>query len=355
MIPIKGYCTFDPLKTAIVGDVFPIEKFQHIREDKVLSPLARVIDETKEDLENLSNTLKKFGVEVYRPNMSETPDDLSSYRRKPPQQTRDDMAIVGEGCFVANNLPEYQHIFANIDSDKMYYPERYMDYTDPSFTYELNIDQNNTPDQQRLLSTSFIHLLGKDIFWGTNTPGWKDSPIIQYHKLLWESQGFRVNIQATEEMGGHGDATWCILKPGVIVTLHDLQNYAEKFPGWDILYLEDKYWDQLSPFRTMKKKVGGKWWIQGEEHNDQLINYVESWLSNWVGYCEETVFEVNVLSINPELVVVNNYNERVFDFLKKNRIEPVICTQRHRWFWDGGVHCLTQDLYREGGQHDYFS
>ena len=354
MIPIKGYCTFDPLKTAIVGDVFPIEKFRHIGEDKILSPLARVIDETKEDLENLSNTLKKFGVEVHRPNMSETPDDLSAYRRKPPQQTRDDMAIVGEGCFVANNLPEYHYIFANIESDKMYYPERYMDYTDPSFTYELNIDQNNTPDQQRLLSTSFIHLLGKDIFWGTNTPGWKDSPILRHHKQLWESQGFRVNIQATEEMGGHGDATWCILKPGVIVTLHDLQNYAEKFPGWDILYLEDKYWDQLSPFRTMKKKVGGKWWIQGEEHNDQLINYVESWLGNWVGYCEETVFEVNMLSINQELVLVNNYNEQVFDFLKKHRIEPVVCTQRHRWFWDGGVHCLTQDLYREGKMEDYF-
>ena len=355
MIPIKGYCTFDPLKTAIVGDVFPIEKFRHIQEDKVLSPLAKVIDETKEDLENLSNTLKTFGVEVHRPNMSETADDLSAYRRKPPQQTRDDMAIVGEGCFVANNLPEYHYIFANIDSDQMYYPERYMDYTDPSFTYELNIDQNNIPDQQRLLSTSFIHLLGRDIFWCTNTPGWKDSPIIRHHKQLWESQGFRVNIQATEEMGGHGDATWCVLKPGVIVTLHDLQNYAEKFPGWDILYLEDKYWDQLSPFRTMKKKVGGKWWIQGEEHNDELINYVESWLGNWVGYCEETVFEVNMLSINPELVLVNSYNERVFNFLKKHKIEPVICTQRHRWFWDGGVHCLTQDLYREGEQHDYFS
>ena len=354
MIPIKGYCTFDPLKTAIVGDVFPIEKFKHIREDKVLSPLARVIDETKEDLENLSNTLKKFGVEVHRPNMSETADDLSAYRRKPPQQTRDDMAIVGEGCFVANNLPEYHYIFANINSDQMYYPERYMDYTDPSFTYELNIDQNNIPDQQRLLSTSFIHLLGRDIFWGTNTPGWKDSPIIRHHKQLWESQGFRVNIQATEEMGGHGDATWCVLKPGVIVTLHDLQNYEEKFPGWDILYLEDKYWDQLSPFRTMKKKVGGRWWIQGEEHNDQLINHVESWLGNWVGYCEETVFEVNMLSINPELVLVNSYNERVFDFLKKHKIEPVICTQRHRWFWDGGVHCLTQDLYREGKMEDYF-
>jgi len=353
MIPIKGYCTFDPLKIAIVGDVFPIEKFKHIREDKILSPLARVIDETQEDLERLSITLKNFGVEVHRPDMSNSPNDLSSYRRKPPQQTRDDLAVVGENCFVANNLPEYRHILSQIDRSKIYYPENYMDYKDPSFTYKLAIDHKDIPDQQRLLSTSFIHLLGRDIFWGTNTPGWKDSPIVLYHKNLWESQGFRVNIQATEEMGGHGDATWCILKPGVIVTLHDLQNYAEKFPGWDILYLEDKYWDQLSPFRTMKKKVGGKWWIQGQEHNDQLIDYVENWLGNWVGYCEETVFEVNMLSINSQFVLVNNYNKQVFDYLKKHKIEPVICQQRHRWFWDGGVHCLTQDLYREGEQYDY--
>lgn len=354
MIPVKGYCTFHPLKTCLVGDVFPIEKFKHLKDNKILSPLARVIEETKEDLENLSSTLKGLGVEVHRPNMENTPVDLSQYARKPPQQTRDDMAVIGENVYVANNLPEYQTLFSQIDKDRLHFPKSYMDYSDPSFTYEMHINGPQTPDQQRLLSTSFIHLLGKDIFWGTNQPGWKDSPLIEYHKNKWESEGFRVNIQATEEMGGHGDATWCILKPGVIVTLHDLQNYNEKFPGWDICYLEDKYWDQLSPFRKMKAKVGGKWWIEGEEDNDRLIGYVESWLGDWVGYCEETVFEVNMLSINQECVLVNNYNEKVFNFLKKHNIEPIICNQRHRWFWDGGVHCLTQDLYREGEMEDYF-
>lgn len=354
MIPIKGYCTFHPLKTCLVGDVFPVEKFSHLKDDRILSPLKKVIAETREDLENLCSTLRGLGVEVLRPNMADTPVDLSTYARKPPQQTRDDMAVVGENVYIANNLPEYQHILHRIPEEKKFYPKRYMNYSDPSFTYEMNINDPRTPDQQRLLSTSFIHLLGKDLYWGTNQPGWKDSPLIHYHKSKWESEGFRVHIQATEEMGGHGDATWCILKPGVIVTLHDLQNYTEKFPGWDICYLEDKYWDQLSPFRKMKTKVGGKWWIQGEEDNNQLIGYVESWLGDWVGYCEETVFEVNMLSINEECVLVNNYNEAVFNFLKKHKIEPIICTQRHRWFWDGGVHCLTQDIYREGSQEDYF-
>jgi len=338
-----------------VGDVFPIEKFHHLKDDRILSPLAKVLEETREDMEKLSKILRDLGVTVLRPNMVNTQVDLSTYARKPPQQTRDDMAVVGENLYVANNLPEYRDILANIDKKKIFYPKQYLDYSDPAYTYNMHINGPQTPDQQRLLSTSFIHLLGKDIFWGTNQPGWRNSPLIAYHKKLWEGEGFRVHIQATEEMGGHGDATWCILKPGVIVTLHDLQNYEEKFPGWDILYLEDKYWDQLSPFRTMKKKVGGRWWIQGEEHNDRLINYVESWLSDWVGFCEETVFEVNMLSINPECVLVNNYNEQVFNFLKKHHIEPIICAQRHRWFWDGGVHCLTQDLYRQGEMEDYFS
>lgn len=354
MIKTKGFSTFDQLKTTLVGDVFSIDKFKHLKENKILSPLSKVLDETKEDLEKFCSTLKSCGVEVLRPNMNIKYDDLSSYNRKPPLQTRDDMAVIGENIYIANNLPEYQHIFDQIPTEKKFYPEKYLDYSDPSYSYNLNLNNPNLPDQQRLLSTSFIHLMGKDLYWGTNTPGWKNSPLIHYHKNKWENEGFTVHIQAQEEMGGHGDATWCILKPGVIVTLMDIQNYKGAFPGWDILYLEDKYWDQLSSFRKMKKKVGGKWWIQGEEDNDILIDYVESWLSDWVGYCEETVFEINMLSINQECVIVNNYNKKVFDFLKKHKIEPIICSQRHRWFWDGGVHCLTQDIYREGEKVDYF-
>jgi hypothetical protein len=94
--------------------------------------------------------------------------------------------------------------------------------------------------------------------------------------------------------------------------------------------------------------------LVAEENNENLINYVETWLRDWVGYVEETVFEINMLSLDDGHVVVNNYNKEVFDFLKKHRIEPIICSQRHRWFWDGGVHCITQDLERAGGMDDYF-
>lgn len=103
----------------------------------------------------------------------------------------------------------------------------------------------------------------------------------------------------------------------------------------------------------MKDKVKGKWWVRGEEHNDQLIHFINTWLNDWVGYVEETVFDVNMLSIDQNTIICNNYNKEVFDHFKKHKVEPIVFNFRHRYFWDGGVHCITQDLYREGKMEDY--
>jgi hypothetical protein len=100
--------------------------------------------------------------------------------------------------------------------------------------------------------------------------------------------------------------------------------------------------------------VNGSWWVPGEEDNDDFRWFVEYWLKDWVGYVEESVFDVNVLVLDEHHVCVSTYNKEVFDFLKKHKIEPIIVPWRHRYFWDGGLHCITLDLYREGNQIDYF-
>ena len=41
-------------------------------------------------------------------------------------------------------------------------------------------------------------------------------------------------------------------------------------------------------------------------------------------------------------------------FLKKHKMEAIHVPWRHRYFWDGGLHCITLDLVREGEQQDYF-
>jgi hypothetical protein len=153
---------------------------------------------------------------------------------------------------------------------------------------------------------------------------------------------------------GHTDGSFCPVVPGLIVSLHDIQTYAETFPGWEVIYLPGQSWAKVGSFLGLKNKNRGKWWVPGEELNDDFTDYVEQWLSHWVGYVEETVFDVNMLVIDEKNVVCNNYNKEVFDAFEKRGITPHVLNFRHRYFWDGGLHCITSDIHREGTKKNYF-
>jgi len=77
-------------------------------------------------------------------------------------------------------------------------------------------------------------------------------------------------------------------------------------------------------------------------------------LRDWTGYVEESVFDVNILTVNKNTVIVNGYNKEVFDKFEQYGITAHICPLRHRYFWDGGIHCSTLDLDRVGEIVDYF-
>ena len=50
----------------------------------------------------------------------------------------------------------------------------------------------------------------------------------------------------------------------------------------------------------------------------------------------------------------NNYNEKVFRAFERYGVTPHVVNFRHRYFWDGGLHCITLDLNRKGKQQDCF-
>jgi hypothetical protein len=61
-----------------------------------------------------------------------------------------------------------------------------------------------------------------------------------------------------------------------------------------------------------------------------------------------------MLVIDEKNVICNNYNEQVFAAFDRFGITPHVINFRHRYFWDGGLHCITSDIHREGIQKDYF-
>jgi glycine amidinotransferase len=69
------YTEYDPLESIIVGDTYDPGQV-HVLHHKDPSKFNRILEETKRDLDNLADFLKKGGVEVMRPTVHEYYDPI---------------------------------------------------------------------------------------------------------------------------------------------------------------------------------------------------------------------------------------------------------------------------------------
>ena len=58
---------------------------------------------------------------------------------------------------------------------------------------------------------------------------------------------------------------------------------------------------------------------------------------------EEKGYKLNTNLWTGEILIKN---PQVIEFLKKHKIDYIHIPWRHRYFWDGGLHCITLDLKR---------
>lgn len=342
---------------------------------KAADPLKKICQETLEDLEEFKQILQQFGVEVIQPKIDPNERFLDNPSRYPrgPLQPRDCQIILGNCAWTNNHdhpaiaeclrdysdinlapilteltesdynfiaggdYPSYEDYLANVDNQSFFMPHVWKELTEKFV-------------KGYAFSSATAFPLGKRIDIGTEDA---------VDRTCSFKKGYDPNNLFTTvnflPMDGHSDANFHPIKPGAILSLNEVQTYADTFPGWDVCYLPDQSWDKVKGFRELKKKNAGKWWLAGEEDNAEFTQFVETWLQDWVGFVEETVFDVNVLMLDEHHCCVSNpSNEKVNEFLKKHNVEPVYVPWRHRYFWDGGLHCITLDLYREGTQKDYF-
>jgi len=336
------WCKWQTLKTVMLGSLYDVSFYENIKNVRIKDALVKITEESQQELEYFEKVLKDFGCEVIRPILDkneriEDHGDVTGIVPRPPLQPRDAQLVIGNELYYTNE--DHPSIKEALDKYNPNFKNLYVDN---------NIKDKNT------WAPSFT-IVGKDIYYDSyinekilNGDTFFD---LQHEKLNDGVKKFRLHKLT---IGGHNDAMFHTLKPGVILSLTNVQTYKETFPGWDVLFLKDQSWNKIGNFTKFKKLVRGSWWVPGEENNDDFRWFIESWLKDWVGYVEESVFDVNVLVLDENHVCVSSYNKEVFDFLKKHKIEPIIVPWRHRYFWDGGLHCLTLDLYREGNQIDYF-
>jgi hypothetical protein len=366
------YQHWDPLKVCVVGRSYPPDFYSWIKKPAVRNLFEKIATETEEDYQNIIKTLESFGVKILRPDLIE--NVLVEGKFKPPPMTpRDYTVMIGE-TFYSNYGFDFKKFYNDIKDpswpkcttieDFAQLPlriqqecvdvhglERWTKQHNYSNILDYVKAQGNLVRDHvyPLINGAMVSRIGQDLYFGTRTLS-DDVELLQ-SKLNVEFHNTRNHIVNT---GGHSDGTYCPVSPGLIISLKDVPTYADTFPGWEVVYLPGQSWSAVKPFIDLKEKNQGRWWIPGFEYDNDVVNVVETWLGHWTGYVEETVFDVNMLIIDPKNVMVFNYNKQVFDALNRHGITPHIVPFRHRYFWDGGIHCVTSDLHREGTMQNYF-
>ena len=386
------YQHWDPLKVCVVGRSYPPEFYSWITVPHVRNLMEKIAIETEEDYQQIIKKLEEFGVEVLRPNF---PTSKMSYGKyiQPPMCPRDIFIMIGTDFYTPKleyqeapgfNDQHWNEFYKNIRDDNwpvdvvsiQDLPENLRQECIQIHGWGQAFDNNGTalePLVQRCygdiikniqsqgnkikiannknVNGAMVSRIGKDLYFGTYPDG-KPLDLLNFQKEI--NTNFSHTRNHIVNTGGHGDGVYCPVCPGLIVSLTDIPTYAKTFPGWEVVYLPGQSWGMVKPFLDLKRKNHGKWWIPGFEYDNDVINTIETWLGHWTGYVEETVFDVNMLIIDPKNVMVFNYNKQVFDALDRYGITPHIVPFRHRYFWDGGIHCVTLDLHREGTMQDYF-
>lgn len=342
----KKYSEFQPLKEIVVGQGYPLDYFDNIEDSNIREKIQQIFFEIEEDFQNLIRTLQQFGVQVHRPGIITKQQYQAACERGrapvPPLTPRD-----RQGVFGTKFVPLCDwHEFA------------------PMHNYWQSRDSQNFVD---LFGTanrpvvdgannSCVFQMGRDVWFDESDYLTLEQSVWLEKNILTDSR-YRFHRMLTE---GHGDCVFAVLRPGVILTsYHDNGiNYRSDFPNWKLHHvgtpsivrqIQQDFWQ----FRE-NNHPGFVWWTPQKHNEPQFSEYVDRYLSHWLGTVHESVFDVNCLSIDQNHVIFGCYDKAVFDYCEANGITPILCDIRHRFFFDGSVHCCTLDIRREGDMEDYF-
>jgi hypothetical protein len=381
------YQHWDPLNVCLVGRTYPPEFYSWIKDPDTRSRFEKLAEETEEDYQNLIGLLQnKFNVKIHRP---EFPEDLSSLYIgnkwvQPPTAPRDYFLMIQDKFWVPH-VPNASHAWS------VFYRQNKQSWWDdfirpqdfyaamPEFKNEMEekFQQFQINDQAHLdaklkfythvfddiraqnneivytdldfINGCFVGRLGQDLYFATQTYH-DDKQLIldQVNKLFPDTRNHVVNS------GGHGDAVYCPVTPGLIISLNDVPTYADTFPDWEVVYLPPSNYSHMREFEVSMKRNKGRWFMPGFEQDNNLIHMVDHYFDEWVGQVSETVFDVNILIVDPKNIVVSTHNDKVEEACARHGIEVHVSPFRHKYFWDCGIHCVTNDLSRTGTKENFF-
>tara|TARA_Y100000590_G_scaffold297354_1_gene335061 strand:- start:6707 stop:7777 length:1071 start_codon:yes stop_codon:yes gene_type:complete len=353
----NSWTEFQPLKEVILGKGYTTDWLtkEQFPEDDLRAGLKQIFEETEEDVLKVKDFLESVGVNVLRPEITFDLNkkfgqiDLSKFKFQFPNhplQPRDTAGVYGDTLvhfYTGNNgrffenWGTYNHFIEYYKQGNNWISMPMPNFDSPTQGYEEH------DDKKILYHSANILRCGKDIFYSAV------HPTRGHHKgkgsnlgMEWLQRAFGDKFRYhIVNVGGHLDGKLALLRPGLLACW-DKEDIPEVLKSWDVIEVPKTAWNVPDYFTKTRKK---RWYQE----------FVSEYLTEWIGYCDETVFDVNCFSVNENLVITNGYHKETYDKFKAHGIEAWPWHWRHKHFWDGGIHCLTMDTIREGNQEDYFS
>lgn len=328
---IESHTGFQPLKEVWIGDCYPVE-FYNDFDSKSQDIFCTITEITRGDLNRLEAKLQELDVKTCRPVFESKHLFLDEQDNliKPPISPRDWAMVLGDTLYL---VPQYH------SANEPYQPhiDRYRDAGQ-----KVQILDRSRPDSMVYVEFPSVVRIGRDIF----MDGAKRDPFVYQHFLECVhdlSEHYRVHVTHT---GDHSDGCFCPIAPGQIFSTHYKHTYEHTFPEWKVFWLPD----------TTKKRGNaqpGSWWAPGINYSIYHDSITRKGM-NWIGDSRETVFEVNMLVVDDKNVICIAEDDTACRKMESMGITPHVIDFRGRGFWDGGIHCITLDIHREGSCLDYW-
>jgi N-dimethylarginine dimethylaminohydrolase len=295
----------------------------------------QIIEETEEDLNAFVEVLEKLDITVRRPEtwpheakFSTIHWESEGYYNYCP---RDIMLVIGD------RIIETPSVIRSRALESFSYRQMMVDYFKSGAKwfsapkpmlldslFEVDLDKPSPRNDEPAFDAANVLRLGQDLIYLVSSTGNEMGG--QWLQTILGDE-FRVHFLKDVYYGSHIDSTFVALRPGLMLCnparLND-DTLPEILKQWEVIYSPPIESAGRYDADYLAKSIGSKW------------------------------IEMNILSINPNLVVVDRGQTALIRLLEKKGIDVIPLSLRHSKMLGGGFHCITLDIRRSGTLQGYF-
>jgi N-dimethylarginine dimethylaminohydrolase len=294
-----------------------------------------IIEETEEDLNAFVSVLEELGITVKRPEtwphearFSTIHWESGGYYNYCP---RDIMLVVGDQIIETPNVirSRAQESFSYRTMMVEYLQSGAKWYSAPKpmlldSLFDVALDKPTPRNDEPAFDAANILRLGRDLIYLVSGTG-NEMGGQWLQTILGDT--FRVHFLKDVYYGSHIDSTFVALRPGLILCnparIND-DTLPEILKQWEVIYSPPMESTDRYDADYLSRSIGSEW------------------------------IDMNLFSISPNLVVVDQDQTGLIKLLEKQGIDVIRLKLRHSKMLGGGFHCITLDIRRTGTLQQYF-